>query len=311
VKKPNSTFSFLNFTKKERRGIFGLIFIICVVALLPSIYAKYKSATMVYPIADSSFSALLLSDTENIAHFFKHDYESNYNNNIYKKDFENLQATLFTFDPNTIDESTWHKLGTKHKTAAGIIKYVSKGGKFRQPEDIQKIWGMTDELKNRLQPFIKITPAEFKQYTNENAPFEKKIYEKKVIIVDVNTADSAAFESLPGIGGGYAKRIITFRNKLGGFYKIEQVAETFGLPDSTYQKIKPNLVLKTGIYAKLNLNTATIEELKAHPYIRWQLANVIMNYKKQHGDFKTIDDLKKIMLIDEQTFNKISPYLIL
>ena len=129
--------------------------------------------------------------------------------------------------------------------------------------------------------------------------------------VDINAGDSAAFDALPGIGGSYSRRIINFRNRLGGFYKVEQIAETFGLPDSVFQKIKPLLKISGNDVKKLNVNTAKEEELKAHPYIRWQLAKVITEYKKQHGDFKTLQDLKKIMTIDEETYNKISPYLII
>ena len=87
------------------------------------------------------------------------------------------------------------------------------------------------------------------------------------------------------------------------------MGETFGLPDSVFQKIKPLLKISGDNVRKINLNTATNEELKAHPYIRWQLANVIMEYKKQHGDFKALDDLRKIMVINPEIYSRISPYL--
>ncbi|MEO7045836.1 MAG: helix-hairpin-helix domain-containing protein, partial [Ferruginibacter sp.] len=124
-----------------------------------------------------------------------------------------------------------------------------------------------------------------------------------------NEADSTAYIDLPGIGPSFARRIINFRNRLGGFYSIDQVAETFGLPDSTFQKIKPYLQLSNEPVKKININTASMEELKAHPYIRWQLANLIIQYKTQHGPYKKIDDIKKIMVVDEDTFNKVAPYL--
>ena len=140
--------------------------------------------------------------------------------------------------------------------------------------------------------------------------YEKKVYEKKAIsMVDINIGDSAAYDGLPGIGAGFSKRIIKFRDKLGGFYKVEQVAETFGLPDSVFQKIKPYLKINSENIHKININTATEEELKVHPYIRWQLAKVITEYKKQHGNYKALEDLKKIMLINEETYHKITPYL--
>ena len=175
--------------------------------------------------------------------YSKNDFEENSNSKfVYEK--ENLEAALFYFDPNTISENDWHRLGVKTKTANGIQNYIAKGGKFRAADDINKIWGISDELKARLIPFVKIVLQENSQknYSNNYPPYEKKVYEKKTIApIDINLADSAAFEALPAIGGGYAKSIVNFRKKLGGFYKVDQVAETFGLPDSTFQKVKPYL----------------------------------------------------------------------
>ncbi|MBI3884052.1 MAG: SDR family NAD(P)-dependent oxidoreductase [Sphingobacteriales bacterium] len=126
--------------------------------------------------------------------------------------------------------------------------------------------------------------------------------------IDINSADSLALIALPGIGNKLAKRITTFRDKLGGFYTTVQVSETFGLPDSTYQKIKTKLIITTGP-KQLNINTATLDELKNHPYIHYQIANSIIQYRKQHGNFTAVIDIKNSMLITEEIFNKISPYL--
>lgn len=307
--------SYFNFTKKERRGVISLLVAILFVALLPVAYSYFQSKNEKFtPTFDEAFAQLNIQEKDSVANFFKKDYDNDSYPNKYKSDNENLNAPLFYFDPNTITEADWKKLGTKERTAASIQKYLSKGGKFRNADGILKIWGMSDELKDRLMPYVRIAVEEkyVSKYENDYKPYEKKVYEKKTIAaIDINLADSAAFESLPGIGGGYARRIINFRTKLGGFYKTDQIAETFGLPDSTYQKIKPYLLCNNTNITKININTATAEVLKAHPYIRWQLANVILNYKKQHGDFESLDELKKIVLIDGETFNKISPYLTL
>jgi competence protein ComEA len=73
---------------------------------------------------------------------------------------------------------------------------------------------------------------------------------------------------LPGIGSKLSQRIIAFRNKLGGFYSVEQVGETYRLPDSTFQKIKPKLILGNNNVKQININAASIDEMKAHPYLR-------------------------------------------
>src|SRR4029079_17461305 len=96
--------------------------------------------------------------------------------------------------------------------------------------------------------------------------------------------------------------------KLHGFISVEQVGETYGLADSTFEKIKPWLVISRPAVEKININTATPEQLKT-PYINYNLANIIYQYRTQHGRYASLHDLKKIMLIDETLFNKIEPYL--
>jgi len=305
------------FSKKDRMGILVLLFVIV---------AIFISAKYIYPliikdepvtIADISIatdSLLAKQKVDNKKSNAYSDYNADEGYQAYsKKTYNNtFTGTMFYFDPNTLDAAGWQRLGIKDKTIASMQKYISKGGRFKEPDDLQKVWGLRDDEKERLIPYVRIAAVAQTTYTNNYTPYEKKPFEKKVIApVDINAGDSAAFDALPGIGGGYSRRIINFRNRLGGFYKVEQIAETFGLPDSVFQKIKPLLKISGNDVKKLNVNTAKEEELKAHPYIRWQLAKVITEYKKQHGDFKTLQDLKKIMTIDEETYNKISPYLII
>ena len=319
-KDPNS--GYLIFTKKER---VGAMVILCIVLLI-FICAKY-----IYPFIskeeignsrDISASAAQLKEMQKDSTKNYYPNKEYGNDNEYKsytkRSYDNLfTGEMFYFDPNTLDDEGWRKLGIREKTIATIRNYVSKGGKFRDPEDLRKIWGLKDNEKDRLIPYVRITSQSVQRYpgsdySNNYKPYEKKVYEKKIAQpVEINSGDSAAFDGLPGIGPGFSRRIINFRNRLGGFYKIEQVGETFGLPDSVFQKIKPLLKISGNDIRKININTATNEELKAHPYIRWQLANVISEYKKQHGEFKNLSDLKKIMVINEDTYNRISPYLTL
>ena len=305
------------FSKKDRTGI---------LVLLVVIVAVFISAKYIYPSIvkdESTANADITLATDSLLVRQNDYYKKNNPNNDYnvdegyqaysKKSYNNtFSGTMFYFDPNTLAAEGWQKLGIKDKTIASMQKYLSKGGRFKEPDDLRKVWGLRDDEKERLIPYVRIAAVAEQKYTNNYTPYEKEPFEKKVIApVDINAGDSAAFDALPGIGGGYSRRIINFRNRLGGFYKVEQIAETFGLPDSVFQKIKPLLKISGNDVKKLNVNAAKEEELKAHPYIRWQLAKVITEYKKQHGDFKTLQDLKKIMTIDEETYNKISPYLII
>jgi competence ComEA-like helix-hairpin-helix protein len=146
---------------------------------------------------------------------------------------------------------------------------------------------------------------QFEEFTE--TPTAKK-YNKP--LTDINTADTAAFIALPGIGSKLASRLVLFREKLGGFYSINQVAETFGLPDSTYQLIKPLLTINNKYPIKqININTATIDHLKAHPYIKYPLANAIVQYRSQHGQFTQLEQLKNIVLMTPEMYDKIAVYL--
>ena len=306
---------YLSFTKKEKRGVMSVLATVILIFISSKYIYPFVVKDKAIPANEIAAASAMLKEKgvqqkssyrENYPEYKSH--YSNYQKETYSSSFT---GEMFYFDPNTLDAAGWKKLGIKDKTAATILNYISKGGKFREPDDLRKIWGLRDDEKNRLVPYVRIA-AELHEpaYSNAYKSSERKAYEKKIPeAVDINSGDSAAFDALPGIGPGYAKRIISFRNRLGGFYKADQVAETFGLPDSVFQRIKPFLKISGNDVRKININTATGDELKAHPYIRWQLANVIMEYKKQHGNFQSLADLKKIMTIDAETYNKIIPYL--
>jgi DNA uptake protein ComE-like DNA-binding protein len=132
--------------------------------------------------------------------------------------------------------------------------------------------------------------------------------ERKVWNIELNSADTTALAELPGIGVKLAQRIINFRDRLGGFYSVDQVGETYGLADSIFKKIKPYLHINGGV-KKININTATRDELKLHPYIKWNLANILVEYRNQHGHYKSLEELKNISSIEETLFLKIAPYL--
>lgn len=225
---------------------------------------------------------------------------------------ESPASALFYFDPNTLSNESWIKLGIPAKTVQTIRNYLQKGGQFRKPDDLQKIYGLKERDYNRLSPYIKIkNPAyivESHPQIQRIKPAFKSFVPTRIAPIDINKADTTELISLPGIGSRLANRIISFRNKLGGFYSIEQVSETFGLADSVFQKIKNHLQLSTDSWEKLDLNSSTIEELKAHPYIRYQLANAIILYRNQHGKFNNIEELKNIILITPEVYRKIFRY---
>jgi competence ComEA-like helix-hairpin-helix protein len=226
------------------------------------------------------------------------------------------EGELFYFDPNTLSAGKWKKLGLRDKTITTIQNYLTRGGHFYKPEDFQKIYGLRKDEYERLAPYIRIEAASVKSAAATGTPEAEnknqagKSFASRYSVIDINRADTSAFISLPGIGSRLAARIVNFRDKLGGFYSIDQVGETYGLPDSVFQKIKQCLKLENISVKKININTATVDELKAHPYIKFSIANPIVAYRNQHGLFSKVEDIKKVMVVTEEVFRKIEPYLI-
>lgn len=152
-----------------------------------------------------------------------------------------------------------------------------------------------------------------KRYKNYDGPRTSTHKKSRLplMIYDINTADTTAFISLPGIGSKLAARIILFREKLGGFFCVEQISEVYGLADSVFRKIAPRLTCNPSDIVKIDINLADKEDLKKHPYIRWNIANALVGYRNQHGEFVSLSDLSRISNIDSGTLNRMMPYLTL
>lgn len=311
----NPVADYLTFSKKERTGIIVLLILILFFTILPFFFSSFiKSGTTDSGNFEKEIAALKIKQTDSSENHYSKNFDENNYQNYYQPSEKNYysdkpKGELFYFDPNTLDDAGWKRLGIRDKTIATIRNYVSKGGKFYKPEDISKIWGLHENEVERLLPFIRIASAGnfVKKENYENKIFEKPTYSPSVI--DINSADTTMLIALPGIGSKLSQRILSYRDKLGGFYKVEQIAETYGLPDSTFQKIKARFTLNNNSFKKININAATVDEMKSHPYLKFAIANAIVQYRLQHGNYSSVNDLKKIMLITDDVFIKMSPYL--
>lgn len=304
---------YFQFSRRDRIAAIVLVFLIVAVFFSPRLFSAF--ATHQPDNTDTNWATAIKrleikdSSSDN-NHFAANDDEGRPE---YEKPGINYPSktkpTLFYFDPNTITSEDWKKLGIREKTIHTIQNYLSKGGHFRKPADVQRIYGLFPDEYERIAPYIRISEE---TKVNETPVAENKPVRPSgphYTVIEINTADTTAFITLPGIGSKLSARIVNFREKLGGFYSVNQVGETYGLPDSTFQKIKPYLKLENITIKKININTVSVDDLKAHPYIRYSLANPIIAYRKEHGPFTTIEDIKKILAVTDETFRKISPYL--
>lgn len=305
---------YLTFGKRDRIGAVVMIAVVAGSILVPKMLAL-KPAALPLKENDVLVKAIDTLQTRQLAarKYEQNTDNYNYRNNNYQYETSQkaafTQGALFQLDPNTATAADWQRMGLNEKTSKTIEKYVSKGGKFYKAEDLMKIWGMPEGFYERVKNYVVITSVTRNYPANnfESKPFVKA--ERKPTTINVNAADTSAFIALPGIGRKLSARIVSFRDKLGGFYSVDQIGETYGLPDSTFQKIKGRLQVDGSSVKKINVNTATKDELKVHPYIRWNLANAIVEYRNQHGAFKSLEELKNIVLVDEATFGKIVHYV--
>lgn len=303
--------AYFSFTKKERRGIIFVMVALILAALAPRFFYLFVKNEVVNANQFSTEIAALEARAAERKSFQVKSHESQ---NTFRRHYQNETAITkerFYFDPNTASENDWLRLGIKKKTAQTIQKYIAKGGKFYKPKDVQKIYGLSQKDAEELMPYVSIAAIKKDFPASQGKPVNLPAYPKKksFLPVDVNVADTAAFIDLPGIGSKLSNRIVSFREKLGGFYSIDQISEIYNLPDSTFQKIRPYLVLNSKAIKKININLATLDQLKAHPYIKYAVANSIVTYRQQHGNYTDINDLKKLMLVSDDLYNKLLPYL--
>ena len=213
---------------------------------------------------------------------------------------------FFTFDPNTLQAEGWSMLGIKDRTISTIMRYLSKGGRFKKPDDLKKIWGIPKSLADTLIPYVRIKQFPVNDSANKISFYHHK---KETRILELNSADSASLEALSGIGPTLAHRITAYRDKTRGFYEKEQLKEVWGIRDSVYEKIKDFFTVDEGAVKRLDINTAGFDELKSHPYFGYRIARAIDEFRKQHGKYNSLDDVQKIVSIDRETYKKISHYL--
>lgn len=160
----------------------------------------------------------------------------------YKAGDAIMRQRLFYFNPNAIGAQEWKVLGLRDQTVKTIMNYRDKGGRFRNAEDIRKIWGLKPAEADRLMPYVRI-PVEQKELHGKAKESIINLPRKVFHPIDVNKATAEEWKTLPGIGEVLARRVVKFREKLGRFSSIEQVGKTYGLSDSVFLQLKPYLLL--------------------------------------------------------------------
>ncbi|MCK5856222.1 MAG: helix-hairpin-helix domain-containing protein [Bacteroidales bacterium] len=205
------------------------------------------------------------------------------------------------FDPNVMTHKQWLELGLSEKQAKTIEKYKRKGGSFREPEDFRKIYCISEEEYEQLSPFIIINILEYEDEPMEDISF----------LLSINEVNIDEIQCVKGIGPAFAKRIVNYRKLLGGYTNLNQLYEVYGMDTIRYLQISPFFEINTDSIRRLSLKSSSYSQLIRHPYLSKDIAYEITNYRKMHGDFNKLEDLKKISIINDTLYQKIYLYFAL
>lgn len=230
---------------------------------------------------------------------------------------EGRTVARFPFDPNTADSTQLLDLGLQPWQVRNIYKYRAAGGVYRRKEDFARLYGLTNKQYRELEPYIKIG-KDYQPYVVVDEPRPRHVnipesiathqYPQKLKAgekIDLNLADTAELKRVPGIGSYYARQIYNRRQWLGGFYTEDQLLEIEYFPKDAinYFFVSP------GSVKKLKINEASVQELKRHPYINYYQARDIVEYRRQRGPIKSIDELRLLKDFSERDLEKIRHYV--
>ncbi len=289
------------FNRSEQRGIIILIILILLAGIIPKFIKFSKPDNNV----DLQKFRKEIQDFENT--------QSQTTDSIHHTvDFHNITHSIaeqklkpFYFNPNNLPAEEWKRMGLSDKQIKIIKNYEAKGGKFYTKADVKKMYCISNTEFAILEPYITIPENTKPVYTHSEVKLSKP-----VIAIELNSADTTTLKQLNGIGSAFAKRIVKYRDLLGGFYSINQLGEVYGLPAETVELIKNNITINTSLIKKININQAGIADIKKHPYLKkHEWAKAIIDRRIAKGNYKSVDELKEITVIPEETFVKIKPYL--
>jgi competence ComEA-like helix-hairpin-helix protein len=258
-----------------------------------------------------------------------------------KQPIQNKSDTLFMFDPNEIDSASLVRLGFSPRQVKSIVNYRNKGGKFYNKESFGKSFVVSENMYARLYYYIDIKQKPYSkcqtdkagatnnnvvaandnkksETVNENTETASVVTnkeadgrDKKVHTIELNSANFDELQKFRGIGEYYAKKIVEYRHRLGGFYKPEQLMEIKGIDSTRFEMFRNQITIDTYHIQRININTATDIELSKHPYINKFTAKAIISYRNFKGKITSASELLNQKLISDIQMEKIAAYILI
>ena len=295
---------FFGISKTEANGVVVLILIMVLIAA--------GSILISSNLSSGNLSEQEVNHLDSMAAQIDNNFYFDENTELHNS-HDNESDKLFPFDPNKATYQDFISLGIGAELSNRILKYRTNGGNFDEKADLKKIYGLSETIFLRLEPFIKIqkveTPITVADEIN-NPDFEWVNEDPGFTKFDINEVDSSELLIIKGIGKTISSRIVRFRNKLGGFVRIDQLREVYGLDDYAYDNLQSQSFIDEDFQPRAILvNEWSADSLANHPYIDYKKAKVIEAYRKQHGIFNEPTDLLEIVVVDSTWVGRLIPYL--
>ena len=284
----------LYLSKRNRRALLYLSLILLLIIYLPRIY---------FFISEDEIISLHSFPSEK---WIKEKSQKTYFNE-YQLKAKNIKRVKFTkplskFDPNNYREEDWIRLGLSTKQAKVVLNFSKRG--LYSNEDLKRIFVISEELFNLIKD-----STFYSLKKGSTILIDKSISKSNPMLIEINSATEEELLNIKGIGPFFAKQILKKRNELGGFNQVSQLKEVWKMEQENFEIIEPFIKIDNSKIIKIELNSVNLDNLKKHPYVRWNIANSIIKIREQKGGFKNIEEIKESVLINEEMFEKLKPYL--
>ena len=301
----------IHFSKRTRRGIFVLLILFVIISVSPRLYYNYiasvpKFDVQITPLSDEGNDLKNENSTE----------KSNY--------FQPLES----FDPNEYSIEDWMAVGLSEKQAKSILNYLNTGARFRIKADLKKIYVVDSVLYELLEPKIALPDAFSASndnhhdgnkepnsierdalYQQNKSQSKEQSKSERLDPIMINVASKKELQKIPGIGPFFAEEIIDMRNRYGGILDANQLLEIYKMDNEKLKNITPYLIFDLENVKRININTATEQELVKHPFISGDMAHSIVYFRKNYKKYKSLDELLLSPYVDSKMLKKLSPYL--
>lgn len=297
----------LIFSKKSRTFSFFALGVFLVIVLVKNIY-------LIAPVAEMNSY-----DYKTTLNYAKNPNQKSLNFESAKtkrektKKIDKWNIPSNSFDPNSYTIEDWKQIGFTEKQANTILNFSAKKGGFQYKEDINQLFVVSDELYERLKDVIDL-PSKQNKIISDNQVHQEQLINvadettlEKAI--EINKATAKDLESIKGVGPFFSEQIITYRNDLGGFSDLHQLKEVYKISEDKFLEISPFITVNKNLVVPIDLNVASLEDLKTHPYIEWNVAKSIIDLRKQLGDFDSVDQLLMSPHIDVAWLRKMKLYI--